>query len=329
MKIHSRMVFDIATGTVLEDVCEEYFGPVDLLKESAADKRAREQANALNAQAMSNYINVDAPFQRQMAAQAAAQNAAMIGVYQRQIASEEAQTNKYIAMATQQFNTQTQMAKEALAKQYGIIDPVVAAMKPYMSGTVGFGDKQMKLMQDASMQDIAGGYADAAGTTRAALLARGGDNMPVGGDYARGNAELEGGMANQVSNARRQISLEDAKQMLLNQFNAAGITMGAGAAVGANYGTATAAAGNALGQVGQGVSNIQSASPVIQSTQGPGQPSFMPMPTPKPAGFWSGFGTKLLGLGATAGVGALTGGLSSLFMGQKQPAYVGSPGYFS
>lgn len=328
-RVHSRCVFDIATGLLLEDEFELYDGPWALLKESAADKQARAQANALNAQAMSNYINVDAPFQRQMAAQNAAQNAAMIGVYQRQIASEEAATNKYIAMATQQFNTQTQMAKDALAKQYGIIDPVVAAMKPYMAGDKGFTPDQMKFMNDQSMQDIAGGYSDASGNTRAALLSRGGGgDMPMGGDYTRGIAELEGGLANQTSNARRQINLDNVKQMLMNQFNAASVTMGAGGQVGSNYGTATGAGSNALGQVGQGVTNIQSASPVIQSTQGPGGPQFMPQPQPAPPGFWSGFGNKLLGLGATAGVGALAGGISSLFT--RKPAYSGGGygGYF-
>jgi hypothetical protein len=266
---------------------------------------------------------VDAPFQRQMAAQNAARNKAQIDVYNRQIASEEAMTRQYLDMAKSQFNTQMQMAKDALAKQYGIIDPVVAAMKPYLAGDKGFTKEQMSLMQDQSMQDIAGGYSDAAGATKAALLARGGGgDMPVGGDYTRGVAELEGGLANQVSNARREINLENVKQMLLNQFNAAGITMGAGGMVGSNYGTATGAGSNALGMFGQGATNIQSAPPVIQGTQGPGGPQYMPQPQAAPPGFWSGFGNRLLGMGATAGGIAGLGALGGLF-NKQQPAYQG------
>lgn len=293
-RVHNYIEFDMMTLAIIEDDFDFYAGPWLLCKESSEEKARRQKLEDLDYQNKVTYSTVDLPFQRQMAQQQQ-QN------YMADSAAQREFERQYLAMQQGQFKTQNEMAKEALARQYGVIDPVVASMKPYLEGNVGFDPNTLNLMNDESMSQISGGYDDANAMLKARILAQSG-GMPLGGPEIGRMAELESGLANSTSTARRNISLENARQMLTNKFNAGGVIMGAGAQFGGNVGTGTSAAGAAAGGYGAGASGYGAGAPVMST---PGMPTTMA--PPKPPGFWSSFGKTLLGAGVQTGLGMLGG----------------------
>lgn len=290
-------------GTHYETVAEEgydYAGEWELCKESDQEKQQRLSMQNLQYQAAQNYYNVDQPFQRDMAQK-------QMDAYMKDRAIEEANNAKYMQMQQSQFDWERSQSADAIARQKAWLDPIKAQMTPYLTGDA-FGPGAVNAAQDENMQNIASGYADAAGNTRAALLSRGGGgDMPVGGDYARGNSELEANLANAVATGRRQISQNYLDRNLAAKFNAAGVLMGGGAQFGGNIGTFNSGAANAASGFGQGSTTL-SAAPV---TSIPGVPAMLA--PPKPQGFWSGLGKSLIGQAGQIGLGFATGGLGNMF----------------
>lgn len=314
-RFHTRIVIDMATGLVEEDDYELYSGEWALLKESSAEKARRQQTEQLQFKAASDYYNVDLPWQRSMAQK-------QFDTYNATSAAERALQKQGLDMQKQQFDQQMALMKESLARQYAWLDPIKAQMEPYLKGDA-YGSADVKAAQDAVMSDTIRGYDTAGGQVRAALLARGGDNLPVGGDYARGISELESGLANATAAGRRQTTLDYKDRNMATRFNAASVLMGGGSQFGSNVGIGSGGAGAAASGFTSGAKGYATP-PTIGP---PGVPAMLA--PPKPQGFWAGLGGKLLGGAANIGLGFATGGLSNMFSSwfkPQQPAYGGGGG---
>lgn len=316
MRVWTKCEIDIETGAVTGESFE-YSGPCELMKESEAEKQSRLRLEAAQAQGAENYYNIDLPWQRQMAQQQMAN-------YQRQSASEEAYMRDYLGLQKSQYADYKRMMADQLAQQKAYLKPIQSSMQPYLDRDIGYGDSTLRLMQDQSMSGIASGYGDANAELKAALLARGGGlDLPQGGDFVRGNSELQMGLANATAGGRRQISLSNAQAALQNRFNAAGVLMGSAGLAGQNIGTAAGGAGGALSGFGAGAQGFAQA-PVIS---GPGAPAMLAPPKPQ-GGFWSSLGKGLLGGTVGALTGGLVGGVGNMFSGwfKQNPSYGGSYG---
>lgn len=302
---YARYEWDGTQYVEVETEAYDHAGPWSLCKESSAEKQRRQRMEDLQFTGAQDYYTKDVPFQRDMAQK-------QFDAYQRQAAQQEQYQQQALAMQKSQFDQYSQMMKDALAKQYAATDPVVASMTPYLSGNVGFDDTTLRTMTDQGLSQVFGGYDDANAALKSRMLAMGG-GMPMSGSDVRGMAELEGGLANSVAGTRNNIALENARQMLLNKFNAGGVIMGAGAQYQGNVGTGVQGTQSASGQFGAG-SNTFAQAPI---TSIPGAPAMLASQYyPKPQGFWGGFGQKMLGLGAEAGLTALTGGANAALAGK-------------
>jgi hypothetical protein len=302
-------------GTHYETVAEEgydYDGTWELCKESEQEKQQRLALQNQQFQANQQYYNVDLPFQRDMAQK-------QMDMYMKDRAMEEAYNKQYMAMQQGQFDWEKSQAAAAIQRQQEWLAPIKATMTPYLTGDA-YGPGDVARAQDAAMQDISSGYADAAGNTRAALLSRGGGaDQPVGGDYARGNAELESNLANQVATSRRSIAQQFIDRNLQAKFAAAGVLAGGGAQMGSNIGTFNSGTAAAASGFGAG-STALAANPVTSLPGAPAQ-----LAPPKPPGFWSTLGKGLLGQGLSAGMSFATGGLSNMFSSWLPKPPVSSP----
>ena len=132
------------------------------------------------------------------------------GVAQRQQKQE-------LAMQQQSFDMMQQRQNQ-----------VGSAVGKYLSGNIGYDPQQLALMKSQFLNQNAAQYQQAGAATRTALLRSGSANGtgPVGGDYVRGIAGLQGGMANNASSGIANINLQNLQQALNNKFNAASLING-------------------------------------------------------------------------------------------------------
>jgi hypothetical protein len=283
---NAKVVVDIATNTVEHRERTPYSGPWELCKESSAEKQARLSLQDLQTKAAQSYYNVDLPAQRK--------------------AEQERLDLERTSMGQQttQFNTMRQMMLDELARQHGISDPVIKSMTPYLTATEGYDPAIKRMMGDEAISDISRGYGSAYGDVRAALRARGsgGGDLPVGGDFARGIAELAGGKADAISTARRTINLDSVKQALANKFNASSVLMGGAGMAGGNVGVGSGARPMTVGDF---------SAPAIAPTN---------LAPPKPPSFWGNLGQALITGGINTGA-QLLGGWAGMKLGIPQPAY--------
>lgn len=99
------------------------------------------------------------------------------------------------------------------------------SMMPYLSGSgQGFDPLQLALMKSSFLNNAAQNYDNANTQVMSALSRRGSAGQgPVGGDYARGIAALQGGQANTVSGGLAGIDTQNLNQALQNKFSALGL----------------------------------------------------------------------------------------------------------
>lgn len=189
-----------------------------------------------------------------------------------------------------QLVLQNKQQQDALDQQKAIRDQVMGGVGKYLNGTVGFDPQQLAIMQSQFLNQNTANFNQAGSAVKSALASRGagGGDLPVGGDYTRGIATLEGAKANSQSQGILGTNLANLQQALSNQFNAASVANGQSAQIGQNIGTFGSGANNALNQ-------YVSAS----------QNGFLQQ-------FTKGIGSSLgqgLGAIATGGVGTALGGI--------------------
>jgi hypothetical protein len=123
-----------------------------------------------------------------------------------------------------------QQAKQNAAWQslQAYLEQLRSSMSPYLEGAgEGYNPLQLALTKSSFLNNAAGKYANANSAVKTALLRRGSaGNGPVGGDYTRGIAALEGSQADTVSNGIRDIDMSNLEQALKNKFMAAGVMSG-------------------------------------------------------------------------------------------------------
>jgi hypothetical protein len=193
-----------------------------------------------------------------------------------------------------QLKEQNALQKEAFTNMQGIQQSVRDALGKYMSGNVGFDPAQLAAMKSQFLNTTANQYQNAGSNLRTALLRTGSasSSMPAGGDFVRGVAGLEGGLASTTSSGLANIDLQDLSQALTNKFNAASVINGQAAQLASPISTFGAGASNALSNY------VQSQ----QSTFG----------NMLARGFGSALGSGL-GAGVSGGIGGVLSGLPGAF----------------
>lgn len=148
------------------------------------------------------------------------------------------QRQQELNMQTQAFNTQQQQLSQL--KQ---------AFSPYLNGTQGFDPAMLSSMTSQFLNNNNQSFNDAGAQVRSALAARGAGSgqLPVGGDYVRGIAGLQGAKASSQSQGLLGINVQNAMQALNNQFNAGNILSGNAATLTGTQGVAGSGASSALG----------------------------------------------------------------------------------
>lgn len=200
-----------------------------------------------------------------------------------------------------QLNQQNALQKQAFDMMQQRQNQVGGAVSQYLSGNVGFDPQQLALMKSQFLNSNAQNYQTAGANVRTALLRSGSadSSTPVGGDYTRGIAGLEGGLASSTSGGLANIDLQNLSQALNNKFNAASLINGQAAQLTSPIGTFGSGASNALNQYAQSQ----------QSTFG--------------NQFFKSFGS---GLGSAA-ASAATGGFGSALTGLSKLATPSLPSY--
>ena len=191
--------------------------------------------------------------------------------------------------ADQQLQQQNQLQQQQLAAQTALRNQemgnpnVRGSIASMLAGGVGFDPATMAAMQSQFLNQNTANFNQAGSAVRSALASRGagGGDLPVGGDFVRGIASLEGAKANSQANGILGLNIQNAQQALNNQFNAANVASGQ-----------TAQLGNNIGVFGQGANN--SLDQYVKAASTPG--------------FMSAFGSALgqgLGIGATGAFGGI------------------------
>lgn len=151
-------------------------------------------------------------------------------------------------VAQDQLKLQNSLVQQQLTQQKAIQDQMQNTFGKYLSGDIGFSPEQMSVLQSQFMNQNTGAFNSAGANVRSALSARGSGNgdLPVGGDYTRGIAELEGAKASSQSQGLLGLQAQSLAQALQNKFNAGSIINGQSAQLGQNVGTFNSGANNAL-----------------------------------------------------------------------------------
>jgi len=145
-----------------------------------------------------------------------------------------------------QLKLNNQLQQQALDQQKAIRDQIMGSIGKYLSGNIGFDPQQLAIMQSQFLNQNTNNFNQAGSAVRSALASRGagGGDIPVGGDFVRGIASLEGAKANSQAQGILGTNIQNAQQGIQNQFNAANIASGQ-----------TAQLGNDVGVFGQGANN--------------------------------------------------------------------------
>jgi hypothetical protein len=198
--------------------------------------------------------------------------------------------------AKDQLKLQNQLTQQQLQRENSLQDFIKNNLSQYLTGNQGFSPEQLALMKSQFLNSNDAAFNNAGEGVRSALVSRGVGNgqLPVGGDFVRGIAGLEGAKASAQSQGLMGIDLSNLQQALNNKFNTASLLNGQGAMLANNVGTFNSGASNALNTY------VQAAN------QGFGN------------AFTSAFGSSLgkgLGSLATFGLGSAAGGLGSMMNG--------------
>lgn len=127
-----------------------------------------------------------------------------------------------------QLKLQNQLQQKAFDLMQSRQNEVNDSVSKYLSGNVGFDPTQLALLRSQFLNSTARNYQTAGQNVRTALLRTGSadSTAPVGGDYVRGIAGLEGGLADTSSSGLANIDLQNLSQALTNKFNAASLING-------------------------------------------------------------------------------------------------------
>jgi hypothetical protein len=148
--------------------------------------------------------------------------------YSGQVAENKGENKSGMAASQKQMDEQNRIAREQLQQQKKFSDPTFAAMVHFLTDEHGFSPEQASEMTSQFLDQQAQRFGEASRNASTNLRRRGsgeGDN-PVGGDYTRGIAALQGMQAASTSAGLRDIKLEDLKQGLANKFNTASMFLG-------------------------------------------------------------------------------------------------------
>lgn len=136
-----------------------------------------------------------------------------------------------------------------VARQHAVQDQIKGAVSPYITdGGQGFSPEMMAYLQSQFLNQNSSTYNQAGGNVRSALASRGVGTgaLPVGGDYVRGIAELEGSKAGSQSTGLLGLGVQNAQQALTNKFNAFNALNGVASQGGGNIGVFGQGASSAL-----------------------------------------------------------------------------------
>lgn len=136
-------------------------------------------------------------------------------------------------VAQRQMKQQNALQQQAFNLMQQHQNEVGGAVGKYLSGNIGYDPKQLALMRSQFLNSNAAQYNQAGRATRTALLRTGSadSSSPAGGDYVRGIAGLQSGMANNASSGLANIDLSNLQQALTNKFNAASLINGQAASL--------------------------------------------------------------------------------------------------
>jgi len=149
--------------------------------------------------------------------------------------------------ANQQRKDELAMQKQAFATQQQQIADLKAAFSKYTTGNIGFDPATLAAMKAAGLNTVSSTFNQAGQQVREALGARGNTGgQPVGGDYAKGIAELLGGRAQAQSQTLTGIDIQNALLANTNKFNAGNLLSGNAATLTGTQGVAGAGASSAL-----------------------------------------------------------------------------------
>jgi hypothetical protein len=210
--------------------------------------------------------------------------------------------------------------QEAAFDRFGQFDPQLQEYSQFGAGDVtdlqgGYSPEALAAMRGQAIDAVPGRFDAAARNIRLQQLRRGGGGMaPAGGDYSRDFGNLYAAREQSRAGALRGITVEDERLKRENIL--------------ANRQHALAKRGVGLQAMGLGASINQARSSAIQGAMNPyisGQTALtqtagqMIRPEDTRPGFWKQLGGAALG----AGLGYLTGGLSTGFTNpfKRKPAF--------
>lgn len=203
--------------------------------------------------------------------------------------------------AKKQLDLQNQLTQKAFDLMQARQNEVESGVGKYLSGNIGFDPQQLAEMRAQFLNQNALNYNQGAKNVMTALARRGSvsSDQPVGGDYTRGIASLEGAAASDRASGLANIDLANLQQALTNKFNAASLINGQAAQLTSPISSFNSGASNALNQY------------VYAANQGFGN------------AFMKSFGGALgagIGAGVTGGIGGMMPGGSGFFPAFGQSA---------
>jgi len=159
---------------------------------------------------------------------------------------------------TQQAQLDLQNKQEAAqqSSENALLQQNNTALSPYLTGNVGFTPQQTAAMNSQALDQNAQRYGQAATQTNANLQARGEDGQsPVSGVAAGQYSNLQSAKAGDLSDALRNVTLNNAQQAQSNKFNAASVLSGNAQTYAGNVGTYGSGASSALSAYTQAQNN--------------------------------------------------------------------------
>ena len=153
-----------------------------------------------------------------------------------------------------QLKEQNDLQKQQLAEQTALRNQMLGnpstrgSIASYLGGGIGYDPATLAAMTSQFLNNNTNTFNQAGAAVRSALASRGagGGDLPVGGDYVRGIASLEGAKASSQSQGLLGLNVQNAQQAIQNQFNAANVASGQTAQIGQNIGIFGQGANNAL-----------------------------------------------------------------------------------
>lgn len=151
-------------------------------------------------------------------------------------------------VAKDQLDLQNKLTQQQLTRQNALQDQATNAVSGDLSGNNGFSPELMAALQSQFQNQNTGAFQSAGANVRAALASKGAGlgDLPTGGDFTRGIAELEDAKASSQSQGLLGLGIQNLQQALSNKYNAANVLTGNAAQVGGTVGNFNSGANNAL-----------------------------------------------------------------------------------